>query len=55
MGHAYLAAEGCDEAVLLGVCSCADEGLMESLLTLHVDEPRVITAAPATAKVGARR
>src|SRR3546814_6672588 len=31
MGHAYLAAEGCDEAVVLGVCSSADEGLMHSL------------------------
>jgi len=38
MGHAYLAAEGCEEAVVLGVCSSADEGLMESLLTLHDDE-----------------
>jgi len=38
MGHAYLAAEGCEEAIVLGVCSSADEGLMESLLTLHDDE-----------------
>lgn len=38
MGHAYIAAEGCEEAILLGVCSSADEQLMESLLTLHVDE-----------------
>src|SRR3546814_2825649 len=35
MGHAYLAAEGCDEAVVLGVCSSADEGLMHSLMNLH--------------------
>ena len=35
MGHAYIAAEGCDEVLLLGVCSSADEHLMESLLTLH--------------------
>jgi len=40
MGHAYLAAEGCDEAIVLGVCSSADEGLMESLLTLHDEEKR---------------
>lgn len=39
MGHAYVAAEGCDEAVAIGVCSSADEGLMESLLTMHDDEP----------------
>ncbi|WP_024867633.1 helix-turn-helix domain-containing protein [Pseudoxanthomonas suwonensis] len=38
MGHAYIAAEGCDEALLLGVCSSADEQLMESLMTLHGDE-----------------
>jgi|SRR4249919_209325 len=35
MGHAYIAAEGCEEVVLLGVCSSADEHLMESLLTIH--------------------
>lgn len=38
MGHAYIAAEGCDEVLLLGVCSSADEHLMESLLTLHGEE-----------------
>jgi transcriptional regulator with XRE-family HTH domain len=38
MGHAYVAAEGCDEATVIGVCSSADEGLMESLLELHGDE-----------------
>jgi transcriptional regulator with XRE-family HTH domain len=38
MGHAYVAAEGCDEAVVLGICSSADEGLMESLIELHGDE-----------------
>lgn len=37
MGHAYLAAEGCEEAVLIGVCSSADDQLMESLMTLHGD------------------
>jgi len=35
MGHAYIAAPGCEEVLLLGVCSSADEHLMESLLTLH--------------------
>ncbi len=38
MGHAYVAAEGCDEATVLGVCSSAEEGLMESLMGLHGDE-----------------
>ena len=36
MGHAYVAAEGCDEAIVLGVCSSADdEGLMQSLMEMH--------------------
>lgn len=38
MGHAYIAAEGCEEVLLLGVCSSADEQLLESLMTLHGDE-----------------
>jgi len=38
MGHAYVAAEGCEEASVLGVCSSAEEGLMESLMELHGDE-----------------
>jgi transcriptional regulator with XRE-family HTH domain len=44
MGHAYVTAEGCDEAVVLGVCSSTDESLMESLLSLHGD---ATTAAPS--------
>lgn len=48
MGHAYIAPEGTDEAVVLGVCSSTDEDLMESLMTLHGDE------APAPAKAAAR-
>lgn len=39
MGHAYIAAEGCEEVLLLGVCSSSDEQLMESLMNLHGDEP----------------
>lgn len=39
MGHAYVVSSGHDEAVVLGVCSSAEEGLMESLLMLHGDEP----------------
>ncbi|WP_010165063.1 helix-turn-helix domain-containing protein [Sphingomonas sp. PAMC 26617] len=35
MGHAYLAAEGCDEAEVLGVMSSADDELMHSLLSIH--------------------
>lgn len=45
MGHAYVAGEDCDEAVVLGVCSSADEGLMNSLMNIHgpdedADSPR---------------
>ena len=32
MGHAYIAAEGCEEVLLLGVCSSADEHMMESMM-----------------------
>ena len=35
MGHAYLTAEGCDEAEVLGVMSSADEELMQTLLNIH--------------------
>lgn len=39
MGHAYVAAEGCEEATVLGVCSSAEEeDLMESLMELHGDD-----------------
>ncbi|WP_114952059.1 helix-turn-helix domain-containing protein [Sphingosinicella terrae] len=38
MGHAYVVAEGCEEATVLGVCSSADEGLMSSLMSLHGTE-----------------
>jgi transcriptional regulator with XRE-family HTH domain len=39
MGHAYLA-EGCEEATVLAVCSSAEESLMESLMSLHVEDAR---------------
>ena len=35
MGHAYLAGEGCDEAVVMAVMSSADEDLMSELINLH--------------------
>jgi len=38
MGHAYVAGEGCEEAVVLGICSSAAEGLMDSLMNLHGPE-----------------
>jgi len=58
MGHAYIAAEGCDEALVLGVCSSSDESLMSSLMTIH--EPNaheetseeVPTFAPRVRRLG---
>ncbi|MET0265405.1 MAG: XRE family transcriptional regulator [Duganella sp.] len=35
MGHAYLAAQGCDEALVLTVMSSADEEEMQSLISQH--------------------
>ena len=35
MGHAYVVAEGHEEALVLAVCSSAEEGLMDSLMSLH--------------------
>ncbi len=35
MGHAYVTAAGCDEAVVLGVCSSSDEDLFDSLMSLR--------------------
>ena len=50
MGHAYLTAEGCDEAVVLGVMSSADEELMQSLLNLHEEQkkPDTLDQSPPT-------
>jgi transcriptional regulator with XRE-family HTH domain len=49
MGHAYVTAEGCDEALVLGVCSSTDESLMESLMSLHGDA-KTIAPAKATSR-----
>jgi len=38
MGHAYLTAEGCDEALVLTVMSSADEEQMDSLIHKHAGE-----------------
>lgn len=40
MGHAYLTAEGCDEAQVLGVMSSSDEELMQELLNMHEEQQR---------------
>lgn len=40
MGHGYVTADGCDEAVVLGVCSSAEDGLMDTLMDLHGDDAK---------------
>ena len=54
MGHAYVAAEGCNEALVLAVCSSADEGLLESLYSLHGDNEAVRTTGPETRERAAK-
>lgn len=53
MGHAYVVAEGYDEALLLGVCSSAEEGLMDSLLNLHPESERSMPAVKKRARATA--
>jgi len=36
MGHAFVAADGCEEALVLGVCSAEDEDLMSALMNLRL-------------------
>lgn len=51
MGHGYVAAEGCDEATVLAVCSSADEeNLMESLMDLHGEDQVRLSPPPAEPK-----
>lgn len=35
MGHAYIVADGCDEATVLGICSSREEDFVNSLMNLH--------------------
>jgi transcriptional regulator with XRE-family HTH domain len=48
MGHAYVTAEGCEEATVLGVCSSPDESLLDALLSLHGDE--IVSVPPKLAE-----
>jgi transcriptional regulator with XRE-family HTH domain len=38
MGHAYILAEGCEEALIIGACSSAEEDQMETLFEVHAEE-----------------
>lgn len=51
MGHAYVVPEGHQEAWVLGVCSSADDDLMESLMTLHGEDKAPQAAGAGTATV----
>ena len=51
MGHAYVTADGCEEATVLGMCSGEDEDFVDSLMSLHGD---VVTPSPAKAAEPAR-
>jgi transcriptional regulator with XRE-family HTH domain len=55
MGHAYVTAEGCDEATVLGICSSTEESLMESLLSLHGEVEPPAAARPGDGPAMARR
>ena len=51
MGHAYVAAEECDEALVLGVCSSDDEALATSLMQMHDPVPGHSNLNEAPARV----
>jgi transcriptional regulator with XRE-family HTH domain len=58
MGHAYVTAEGCEEATVLGICSSPDESLLDSLLSLHGEvtvsiPPKLADSARPSTKLGA--
>lgn len=54
MGHAYLAADGCDEAVTLGIMSSAEEDQMSSLVAMF-GEPKAGGGKAATIAATRRR
>lgn len=55
MGHAYVAAEECDEALVLGVCSSDDEALATSLMQMHDPMPGHSNVNEAPARVRSLR
>ena len=55
MGHAYVAAEECDEALVLGVCSSDDEALASSLMQMHDPVPGHSNMNEAPARVRSLR
>lgn len=55
MGHAYLAADGCDEAEVVGIMSSADDELMATLLNIHEEQKLSTGALPAATKLPPRQ
>lgn len=55
MGHAYVVPEGREEAVVLGVCSSAEEDLMESLMNVHAHEQATATAVDGGVRAASAR
>lgn len=51
MGHAYLVADGCEEAEIMGVMASGDDELMQSLLDIH-EKQRGRPAPPSRRKKG---
>lgn len=47
MGHAYIAGEGCQDALVIGVCSSSAEDQLHELLSAHTPDP-----PPARARRG---
>ena len=53
MGHAYVAADDCEEALVLGVCSSGDLALMSSLMQMH-DKGTDLSLSEAKERVNVR-
>jgi mannose-6-phosphate isomerase-like protein (cupin superfamily) len=41
MGHAYTVGDGCEEAMIVGACSSAEEDQMDQLFGFHTEEGSV--------------
>ena len=54
MGHAYIAAEDCDQALVLGVCSSDDPALATALMRMHDVESEAPSLIPAKPRAGVR-
>lgn len=55
MGHAYLAAEDCDEAEVLAVMSSDEEELMQSLFSIHEEQRQTAASNENGVPGGPRR